>query len=73
VGRGGRPQKPAPKVKVGDTVKAKVQRTTPYGAFLDLEDGTSALLHVSQMANPEGLADPQPRALLSEGQELEVR
>ena len=60
-------------MKVGDTVKGTVQRTTPYGAFLDLADGGSALLHVSEMANPDELEDPQPRQLVQEGQALEVR
>lgn len=60
-------------MKAGDSVKGKVQRTTPYGAFLDLEDGTSALLHVNQMRNESGIVDPQPRNLVTEGEELEVR
>ncbi len=52
---------------------ATVQRTTPYGAFLDLGDGTTALLHVSSMANPDNLDNPQPRQLVKDGEKLSVR
>ena len=49
-----------------------MQRTTPYGAFLDLQDGTTALLHVNNMANPDNLDNPQPRQLVNDGDKLTV-
>ncbi len=49
-----------------------MQRTTPYGAFLDLQDGTTALLHINNMANPDNLDNPQPRQLVNDGDKLTV-
>ncbi len=38
------------KYAVGTVVKGRVARMTEFGAFIELEDGVDALLHVSQIA-----------------------
>ncbi len=38
-------------VSVGDIVKAKVTGITKFGAFLECEDGTKGLVHISQISN----------------------
>ena len=38
-------------VKVGDVLEGKVDSIKDYGAFIDLGDGISGLLHVSQISN----------------------
>lgn len=39
------------KYPVGSLVNGKVVRITPFGAFVQLEDGVDALVHISQLAN----------------------
>lgn len=75
MGGGGnkRQGQPQPKVKAGQQITGTVQRTTAYGAFLDLEDGTTALLHLDNMSNPDKLDSPQPRQLVKDGQKLQVQ
>jgi len=36
-------------IEVGAVVEATVQRITPYGAFLQLEDGKVGLVHISEI------------------------
>ena len=36
-------------IEVGAVVEATVQRITPYGAFLQLEDGKAGLVHISEI------------------------
>lgn len=36
-------------IQVGDVVRATVQRITPYGAFVQLEDGNVGLIHISEI------------------------
>jgi len=40
----------ATKYAVGNVVEGKVARMTDFGAFIELEDGVDALLHVSQIS-----------------------
>ncbi|MEO0561670.1 MAG: S1 RNA-binding domain-containing protein [Chloroflexota bacterium] len=42
---------------VGQFVEGKVSRIAPFGAFVSMEPGIEALLHISQMANHE-VSDP---------------
>ena len=37
--------------QIGDVVEGVVQSLRPYGAFLDLGNGTVGLLHVSQISH----------------------
>lgn len=36
-------------LEVGAVVQAKVQRITPYGAFVQLDDGQVGLVHISEI------------------------
>lgn len=39
------------KYAVGTVVETKIARTTNFGAFVNLEDGIDALIHISQISN----------------------
>jgi ribosomal protein S1/(E)-4-hydroxy-3-methyl-but-2-enyl pyrophosphate reductase len=39
------------KYAVGDIIKGKVIRIVPFGAFIELEKGIDALVHISQISN----------------------
>ncbi len=53
----------------GNIVKAKIVRILPFGAFVRLEEGIDALVHISQISNKR-LATPDE--VLSEGMEVDV-
>ncbi|MBO4108216.1 S1 RNA-binding domain-containing protein [Streptococcus suis] len=36
-------------MKIGDKIAGKVTGIQPYGAFVELEDGTSGLIHISEI------------------------
>jgi len=55
---------------VGQVVTGTVSRVTQFGAFVSLEPGIEALLHVSQIADP---APENPALLLRENQEIQAR
>ena len=55
---------------VGNVVKGKVARMTDFGAFVELESGIDALLHVSQIAKEH---IDKPSDVLSVGQEIEAK
>ena len=57
-------------INVGDVIKGKVETLKDYGAFIDLGDGVSGLLHVSQIAYKRVKT---PADVLKEGQEVEVK
>lgn len=57
-------------IKAGDVIKGKVESLKDYGAFVDLGDGISGLLHVSQIAWKRVKT---PADVLKEGQEVEVK
>ena len=60
----------AEKYAVGNVVKGKVARMTDFGAFVQLEDGIDALLHVSQISKEH---INKPSDVLSVGQEIEAK
>lgn len=55
---------------VGQIVEGVVSRVTQFGAFVSMEPGIEALLHVSQIADP---APENPADLLHEGQVIQAR
>ncbi|MBR1670840.1 MAG: 30S ribosomal protein S1 [Butyrivibrio sp.] len=58
------------KYTVGNVVKGKVARMTDFGAFVELEPGIDALLHVSQIAREH---IEKPADVLKVGQEVEAK
>ncbi len=58
------------KYAVGNVVKGKVARMTDFGAFVELEPGIDALLHVSQIAKEHV---EKPADILKAGQEVEAK
>lgn len=60
----------AEKYAIGNEVTGKVARMTDFGAFIELEPGIDALLHVSQIAKEH---IDKPSDVLSVGQEVTAR
>lgn len=60
----------ATKYAVGTVVKGTVARMTDFGAFVQLEDGVDALLHVSQISREH---INKPSDVLAIGQEIEAK
>ena len=60
----------AEKYAVGNVVEGKVARMTDFGAFVELEPGVDALLHVSQISR-EHVAKPSD--VLTIGQEIQAK
>ncbi|MBO4291254.1 MAG: 30S ribosomal protein S1 [Lachnospiraceae bacterium] len=60
----------AEKYAVGNVVTGKVARMTDFGAFVELESGVDALLHVSQIAKEH---IEKPSDVLSIGQEVTAK
>jgi ribosomal protein S1 len=60
----------AVKYAVGNVVKGTVARMTDFGAFVQLEEGIDALLHVSQISKEH---INKPSDVLSIGQEIEAK
>jgi ribosomal protein S1 len=58
------------KYAVGNVVTGKVARMTDFGAFVELEPGVDALLHVSQISRDHV---DKPSDVLSIGQEIEAK
>jgi 4-hydroxy-3-methylbut-2-enyl diphosphate reductase len=58
------------KYAIGNIVTGKVARMTDFGAFIELEPGVDALLHVSQIAKEH---IEKPSSVLSVGQEIEAK
>ena len=58
------------KYAVGNVVKGKVARMTDFGAFIELEPGVDALLHVSQISYEHV---NKPADVLKIGQEIEAQ
>lgn len=55
---------------VGNVILGKVARMTDFGAFVELEPGVDALLHVSQISREHV---EKPSDVLSVGQEIEAK
>jgi len=62
--------KAAENYAVGNIVKGKVARMTDFGAFIELEPGIDALLHVSQISLDR---IEKPSDVLKIGQEIEAK
>ena len=60
----------ADKYAVGNVVTGKVARMTDFGAFVELEPGVDALLHVSQISHDHV---DKPADVLKIGQEIEAK
>ncbi len=60
----------AEKYAVGNVVKGKVARMTDFGAFVELNPGVDALLHVSQISKEHV---EKPSDVLKVGQEIEAK
>ncbi|HZZ82980.1 MAG TPA: 30S ribosomal protein S1 [Anaeromyxobacteraceae bacterium] len=55
---------------VGSRAKGKVTKVTDFGAFVEIEPGIEGLVHVSELREER---TENPRDVVSEGQELEVK
>ena len=60
----------ADKYSVGSVVKGKVARMADFGAFVELEPGVDALLHVSQISRAHV---EKPSDVLAIGQEITAK
>lgn len=60
----------AEKYAIGNVINGKVARMTDFGAFIELEPGVDALLHVSQIAKEH---IEKPSSVLSIGQEITAK
>ena len=60
----------AEKYNIGDVVTGKIARMTEFGAFVELEPGVDALLHVSQISKDHIV---KPSDVLSKGQEVTAK
>ncbi|MDO4633277.1 MAG: 30S ribosomal protein S1 [Eubacteriales bacterium] len=60
----------ADKYAIGNIVTGRVARMTDFGAFVELEPGVDALLHVSQISHDHV---DKPSDVLSIGQEIEAK
>ena len=60
----------AEKYAVGNVVTGRVARMTDFGAFVELEPGVDALLHVSQISREHV---EKPADVLAIGQEVEAK
>jgi len=58
------------KYQIGNIVKGKVVRLVPFGAFVELERGVDALVHISQISTKR---IAKPGDVLSIGQEVEAK
>ena len=58
------------KYAAGSVVTGRVARMTDFGAFVELEPGVDALLHVSQISHER---IKHPGVVLKEGQEVDVK
>ena len=57
-------------VQVGQVFHGKVATIKDYGAFIDLGDGLSGLVHISQISHKR---IKHPGVVLKEGQEVDVK
>ena len=60
----------AKKYKVGTVVKGDVNRITPFGAFMKLDDDINGLIHVSEISGEEG---DEPSLSLKVGDKIEAK
>ena len=55
---------------IGSTIKGDVRNLTPYGAFIELEDGIDGMVHVSDLSWTRKINHPSE--ILKKGDELEA-
>jgi small subunit ribosomal protein S1 len=55
---------------VGQLVEGQISRVTQFGAFVSMEPGIEALLHITQMGDPQ---PEHPSLVVHEGQYLLMR
>ncbi len=60
----------AKKYKVGTIIKSKVNRITPFGAFVKLDDDINGLIHISELSSEDGV---KPEDMLAVGQDVEAK
>lgn len=57
-------------LEIGKIYTGKVKAIAPYGAFIDIDDGGSGMVHISEIANT---FVNEIREHLTEGQEVKVK
>ena len=57
-------------LKVGTVVEGTVENLMPYGAFVDIGDGISGLIHISQFSKKR---IKSPEEMVKEGQQVTVK
>lgn len=57
-------------LKVGTVVEGTVENLMPYGAFVDIGDGISGLIHISQLSQKRVKS---PEEVVKEGQKVTVK
>lgn len=57
--------------KKGDTVKGKVTRITPFGAFIQISKAVEALVHISELGDEDSV-DPEEIFKLNEEKEFSI-
>lgn len=60
----------AKKYKVGTIIKSEINRITPFGAFVKLDDDINGLIHISEISNNE---DDKPEDVLNVGDKIEAK
>lgn len=58
------------KFHAGDSLRGRVTRCTPFGAFVELEPGVEGLVHVSEMSYRKRVSKPED--FVSPGDEVQV-
>lgn len=60
----------AGRMQEGTVLEGTVEKLMPYGAFVQIGDGVSGLLHVSEISEKR---IKHPKVVLSEGQKVRVK
>lgn len=58
------------KYKIGEKINGMVKRLTPFGAFIELENGLEGLIHISEISD-ERISDPSD--ILKLGDEIKAK
>ena len=58
------------KYKIGEKIKGRIKRLTPFGAFVELGAGLEGLIHISEISN-ERISDPAD--ILKLGDEIKAK